>query len=108
MKLVISDEDKLESWEALINTVDKSDVPIQFVNSINLVFVTEVRGVHEQTVDVQDLRKHGWINEELDVLVQALFKEHEDNIKTIHLYLDVEHVAEVVQYQTNKLLEGFN
>lgn len=106
MKLVISDEDKLESWETLINTVDKSDVPMQFVNGVNLVFINEVDGDDEQDIDIQELREHGWINEELDRLVQAILDEHAGNIKTIHLYLDVEHVAEVVQFQTNKLLEG--
>lgn len=107
MKLVISDEDKLESWETLINSVDKSDVPIQFVNGVNLVFKEPVDGEDEQRIDVQLMREHGWQDDELEQIVQHILAEQSDNIVTIHLYLDVEHVAEVVQYQTNRLLEGF-
>lgn len=106
MKLVISDEDKLESWETLINTVDKSDVPIQFVNGINLVFHKAIGGELEQDMDIQLLREHGWQNSEIEEIVQQVLVENQSNIKTIHLYLDVEHVAEVVQNQTNKMLEG--
>jgi len=106
MKLVISDEEKLDSWEALINTVDKTDIPIRFVRNINIIFHTAVENANEQDINVQELRGNGWEDLQLEEIVEEVFKEHHNNIKTIHFYLDVQHVAEVVQNQTNKLLKG--
>ncbi len=106
MKLVISDEEKLDSWEALINTVDKTDIPIRFVRNINIVYHSAVDNVDEQDINVQQLRGNGWNDPELEEIVEQVFKEQHNNIKTVHFYLDVQHVAEVVQQQTNTLLEG--
>ena len=106
MKLIISDEEKLDSWETLINTVDKTDIPIKFVRRINLVFINPVSGASEQDIDITELRKHGWSDTSLEEIAEQVFLENEHNIKSAHFYLDVSHVAEVVQQQTNKLLKG--
>jgi len=106
MKLVLSDEERLDSWETLIDTVDKTDIPIQFVRNINIVFHTPVENEDAQDINIHRLRGNGWDDEGLDEIVEQVFSEHHNNIKTVHFYLDVEHVAEVVQQQTNTLLEG--
>jgi len=106
MKLVISDEDKLDSWEALINTIDKTDIPIRFVRNVNIIFNVSVDGDDEQDINIQKLRTHGWDDHELEEIVDQVLKENHNNIKTVHFYLDVQHVAEVVQQQTNMFLEG--
>jgi len=106
MQLIISDDERLDSWETLINTVDKTDIPIEFVRNINIVFKTPIDNVNEQDINVHDLRDNGWDDEQLDEIVEEVFREHHNNIKSVHFYLDVEHVATVVQQQTNLLLEG--
>jgi len=106
MKLVLSDEERLDSWETLIDAVDKTDIPIKFVRNINIVFHTPVENKDDQDINIHQLRDNGWDDDSLDEIVEQMFKEHHNNIKTVHFYLDVKHVAEVVQQQTNTLLEG--
>ena len=105
MKLVISDEDILESWETLINTVDKTDIPIEFVRTVNLMFHTPVDEISEQDIDIQRLRNNGWEDSDIEEIVEQIFREHHNNIKSVHFFLDIKHIAGVVQHQTNILLK---
>jgi len=106
MKLGITEDEKLDGWEALIDTVDKTDIPIAFVRNINIMFLTPVDNVDEQDIDIQRFRKDGFDDNGLDEIVKAVFTEHHNNIKSVHFYVDVKHVAEVAQRQTNILLQG--
>ena len=106
MKLVISDEDKLDSWETLINSIDKSNIPVEFINDINIIFRVPIDGNNEQNVSIRTFREHGWQDPEIETIIQQTLKEYENNIKTIHFYLDVKHVAHFVQQQTNIILKG--
>lgn len=106
MSLNISEDERLDGWEALINTIDKTDIPIEFVRNINIMFHTPVDNVDEQDINVQRYRKEGFTDTSLNDIVEEVFKEHHNNIKSVHFYVDIEHVAEVVQRQTNILLQG--
>lgn len=104
-KLVITDEDKLQSWETLINAVDKSDIPIKFVNSVIIEFKEPVDG--EQSVDMNIVKLRDYMQEhQIEQWLQEIMDEHDDNIKAIHFYLNIQHVAKVVQGQTDILLGG--
>jgi hypothetical protein len=106
MKLDISDDERLDGWEALINTVDKTNIPIEFVRNINILFHTPVDNVDEQDINIQRFRQEGFDDIGLEQIVEEVFKEHNNNIKSVHFYLDVNHVAEVVQQETDILLKG--
>ena len=66
MRLVQSDKDFLDQWEALISTVDKTDIPIRFVRDINLEFHTPVDGVEEQIINIAEILDHGFDENGLD------------------------------------------
>ena len=106
MNAGISDDERLDDWETLIDTVDKTDIPIEFVRNINILFHTPVDNVDEQDIDINRFRSEGWDDNGLNQIVEEVFKEHNNNIKSVHFYLDVNHVAEVVQQETNILLKG--
>lgn len=106
MKLEVSDDDRLTNWETLINTIDKTDIPLEFVHNINIKFETAIDGIKEQDIDIYKFRKDGWDNNSVEQIVAEVFKECHNNIKTVHFYVDIKHVAEVVQHQTNTLLKG--
>jgi len=105
MKLIISDEARLDKWEMLIETIDKSDIPIEFVNNLNITFKEEVEGRVQLDVEVQKLRNHGWTDEDIEEIIQQVITENHNNIQSIYFFLDVEHVADVVQRQTDKILK---
>ena len=106
MQLDISDDERLDSWETLINAIDKTDIPIEFVRTINILFHTPVNNANEQDINIQRYRREGWDDNGLNEIVEEVFKEHNNNIKSVHFYVDVNHVAEVVQQQTDILLKG--
>lgn len=105
MKLIISDEARLDKWEMLIETIDKSDIPIEFVNNLNITFKEEVEGRVQLDVEVQKLRNHGWTDEDIEEIIQQVITENHNNIQSVYFFLDVEHVADVVQRQTDKILK---
>ena len=100
----ISEDERLNKWETLINTVDKTDIPIRFVRNINILFNTPVDNVDEQDIDITRYRSEGWDDTGLDEIVTEVFKEHQNNIKSVHFYVDIKHVARVVQQHTDILL----
>jgi len=106
MSLNVSEDERLDGWETLIDGIEKTDIPIEFVRTINILFHTPVDNVDEQDINVQRFRKEGWDDNGLNQIVEEVFKEHTNNIKSVHFFVDVEHVAEVVQRETNILLKG--
>jgi hypothetical protein len=106
MKFELSDSERLDGWEALIEDIEKTDIPIEFVRTINIMFHTPVGNVDEQDINIQQFRLEGWNDNSLNEIVDEVFREHHNNIKSVHFYLDINHVADVVQRQTNILLKG--
>jgi len=106
MQLGISEDKRLANWEKLIDSIDKTNIPIEFVRNINISFFSPVNNVNEQDIDVQQFREDGFNDSGLNEIVEEVFKEHNNNIKSVHFYVDVLHVAEVVQHHTNILLKG--
>lgn len=106
MKVVLSGEDRLRSWELLIDTVDKTDIPIEVVHGINLVFNNPVDGEDERDIDLRQLRRHGFSNDDLEAIMQQVMIDFKDNIKTVNFYLNVEYIADLIEKQTNQLLKG--
>ena len=104
--LDLSEDARLDSWETLIDGIDKTDIPIEFVQNINIMFFTPVDNVDEQDINIQQYRAKGFDDSGLNEIVEEVFKEYHNNIKSVHFYVDIEHVAEVVQRQTNILLQG--
>jgi hypothetical protein len=103
MKLVRND---LENWEELINAVDKSDIPIEFVNRILIKLVSPINGEDSREIDVKQFRSDGYEDESINEIIKETCSEHYNNIKSMQFYLDVEYVASTVQKQTDKLLAG--
>jgi hypothetical protein len=100
------EDDMLDDWENLIDSIEKTDIPIKFVRNINILFHSPVDNVDEQDIDIARFRTEGWDDTGLDQIVEEVFKEHHNNIKSVHFYVDVKHVSEVVQQQTDLLLKN--
>lgn len=106
MKIVLSDEDRRKSWELLIDAADKTDIPIEFVQGINLEFHKPVKDELTQDIDIRLMREHGFSDSELEEIMNQVMLEHNENIKSVNFYLDVEHIAELVERHTKHLLGG--
>lgn len=106
MKVVLSDEDRIKSWELIIDSVDKTDIPIEFVQVINIEYHEPIDGESGQDIDLRELRAHGYSNNDLEIIMSEVMYENESNIKSVNFYLNVEYIADVVERHTSVLLGG--
>lgn len=96
------DHDFIQSWEKIVNDVDKVNCPIEFIKKI--VFKTSDR--KQKTINLKQLRRQGFDDEALNNAVQNFIKDNDDLIATMEFVLDVKAVAETIQPQTDKLLNN--
>ncbi len=99
-----SNVNNLDDWEKLINAVDKSDIPIEFVNCIDIELFEPIEGDTSLSIDVKKLREEGYEYAEIDDITKTIIDSIEDNIKTMNFFLDIDLVATTIQTQTNIIL----
>ena len=92
----------LESWERIVNDVDKEHCPLSCVKKV--VFRTNTR--RQKTINLKTLRNQGFDDDSIEAAVSQFITENEDVILSMELVLDVEAVAEIIQPHTDNLLKG--
>jgi hypothetical protein len=92
----------LSKWEHILEDVEKSRVPIQFIKKI----VVRMVGKKQHTINIQSLLKQGLSPEEVEEVVSRKLEELDPMITSFEFILNVESIAETVQPQTDKLLNN--
>jgi len=87
-------------WQNILEDVEKSKIPIQFIKKIILKF----EGKRQQTINIQTLLKQGLEPEEVEEVVNRKLIELDDIIVNLEFILNVENIADTVQPETDKLL----
>ena len=95
------DHDFLKKWENIVSDVDKEHCPISCVKKV--IFRTTDR--RQKTINLKTLRRQGLDDESIETAVSKFISDHEDDIMSMELVLDVEAVAEIIQPETDKLLK---
>jgi len=95
------DHDFLQRWEQIVNDVDKEHCPISCVKKV--VFRTADR--RQKTINLKTLRKQGLDDDSIETAVSKFISDHEQEILSMELVLDVEAVAGIIQPETDKLLK---
>ena len=90
----------LRKWEHILEDVEKSKVPIQFLKKI----VVRLVGKKQHTVNVHSLLKQGLEPEEIEQIVSRKLYELDPLITSFEFVLNVETIAETVQPETDRLL----
>jgi hypothetical protein len=90
----------LRKWEHILEDIEKSKVPIQFVKKI----VVRLVGKKQHTVNVHALLKQGLEPDEIEQIVSRKLYELDPLITSFEFVLNVETIAETVQPETDKLL----
>ena len=90
----------IKKWETIIEDVEKSKVPVQFIKKI----VVKMTGKKQHTINIQNLLKQGLDPEEVEEVVSRKLNELDPLITSFEFVLNVESTAETVQPQTDKLL----
>ena len=89
-------------WEHILEDIEKSKIPIQFLKKL----VVKLEGKKQHTINIQVLLKQGLEPEEIEDVVNRKLNELHDQIVNIEFILNVESIAETVQPETDKLLNG--
>jgi hypothetical protein len=92
----------INKWEHILEDVEKSKIPIQFLKKL----VVKLQGKKQHTINIQHLLKQGLDPEQLEDLVNRKLYELDNEITDIEFILNVEIIADIVQPETDKLLNG--
>jgi hypothetical protein len=92
----------LDRWEDIINEVNKTDVPLECIKKV----VVRLAGKKQRTINLHTLRKQGLDMDEIEHVLTRTLAEFEDQIRDVDFVVDIAAVAQIVQPETDKLLNG--
>jgi hypothetical protein len=95
-------EDALNKWENLINEVNKTEVPLECIKKV----IVKLSGKRQRTINLHTLHRQGLDMEEIEVVLTRTLAELGDDIRDLDFVVDIVAVAEIVQPETDKLLNG--
>ena len=92
----------IQKWENLLQDVDKNKVPVEFIKKI----VLKLQGKKQKTINVERLLDQGLDPEHIEDVVSRKLIELDELVVGIEFVLNVQTIADVVQPETDKLLNG--
>jgi hypothetical protein len=92
----------IEKWERLLEDVDKQKIPVEFIKKIILKLV----GRKQHTINIQRLMEQGLYPDEIEDVISTKLIELDDLVIGIEFILNVESIAEIVQPETDRILNG--
>lgn len=98
-KVVINER---KSWQAIVNGVDKKEVP---VNVLQQISVKLIDGTHI-TINIRELIDEGQDPSDIEALLDEKFNELDRYIENVDFFVDIDRVVSTVQPETEKVLKG--
>lgn len=92
----------IEKWERLLEDVDKQKIPVEFIKKI----ILKLQGRRQHTINIQRLLEQGLYPEEIEDAISTKLIELDELVVGIEFILNVESIAETVQPETDRLLNG--
>lgn len=92
----------IEKWEKLLEDVDKQKVPVEFIKKL----ILKLRGKRQQTINIEKLIRQGLDPEEIEDVITGRLIELDELVIGIEFILNVETIADIVQPETDRLLNG--
>ena len=89
-------------WEKLIEDVDKKKIPVEFIKKL----VLKLHGKRQQTINIERFLKQGLNPEQIEHAVSNKLSELGDEVIGIEFILNVQSIADTVQPETDRLLNG--
>ena len=92
--------DFIRKWEHILADVEKQKIPIQFLKKL----VIKLEGKKQHTINIQRLLSQGLDSDQVEIAVSNKLQELDNDIISIEFVLNVKSIAEVVQPETDRLL----
>ena len=90
----------LKKWEHILKDVEKQKIPIEFITKL----VIKLKGKKQQTINIKKFLDQGLEPDQVEELLSKKLVEYDEFITSVEFVLNVEGIAEVVQPETDKLL----
>lgn len=94
-------DDFLAQWEDIIAGVNKTDVPLECIKKI----IIRLPNKKQKTINLSTLRKQGLEWEEIETVVTRTLEDYGDDVRDVDFVVDIGAVVEMIQPETDKLLE---
>lgn len=92
----------LIKWQHIIDDVDKTKIPVQFVKKI----VVKLEGKRQHTINIEKFLNQGLEPDQIEEAVGKKLLELDDQIVSIDFVLNVQNIADTVQPETDELLKN--
>ena len=92
----------LEKWEHILEDVEKQKIPINFIKKV----VIKLMGKKQQTLNIEKFLNQGLEPEQVEDLVNKRLTELDDLVTSVEFILNVQSIADTVQPETDRLLNG--
>ena len=92
----------IEKWERLLEDVDKQKIPVEFIKKI----ILKLRGRKQHTINIQRLLEQGLYPDDIEDAISNKLIELDELVIAIEFILNVESIAEIVQPETDRILNG--
>jgi hypothetical protein len=92
----------LEKWEHILEDVEKQKIPINFIKKV----VIKLTGKKQQTLNIEKFLNQGLEPEQIEDLVNKRLTELDDLVTSVEFILNVQSIADTVQPETDRLLNG--
>ena len=96
------DRDLFHKWEHIVDDVDKTKIPVQFIKKL----VLKLTGRRQKTINISSLIKQGLEADEVEEIIGRQLNELDEDITHIEFILDVQRIADEVQPVADKLLNN--
>lgn len=91
----------LDKWELIISEVNTTDIPLECIKKV----IIRLEGRKQRTINLTTLKKQGLDMDEIESVVTRTLTELGDDVSDVDFVIDITAVAELVQPETDKLLE---
>lgn len=90
----------IKKWEHILEDVEKQKIPIQFIKKL----VLKLQGKKQQTINVEKFLQQGLTPDQIEEAVSRRLHELDDQVVEVDFILNVRVIAEMVQPETDRLL----
>lgn len=90
----------IKKWEHILEDVEKQKIPVQFIKKI----IVKLEGKRQQTINIERFLTQGLDPEQIEEAVGRKLHELDNMIVSVEFILNVQHIADTVQPETDRLL----
>ena len=95
------DDNHLHRWEKLLSEVNATEVPLECIKKV----LIKLRGGRQRTFNLHALRRQGLDFDEIETALIRTLNEYGDQVRDLDYVIDAATVAEMLQPQTDQLLQ---